>query len=240
MRKILLIFTLAFTAATILTCCGNDNNDNEDNRLADNDSTIILHADSTAKPSPVVHSLPTHIVPGRLRDIFNDSNYTQLTAATANGIVPITDLRSAYNLRVPIVKIHTCDAYMLDSLSNSMPYLVPKAAQLLKDIGHGFSDTIKARGGKAYRIKVTSMMRSDYSVYQLRRHNRNASENSCHRYGTTFDVSWIKFDCQDSSYVVSLEDLKNILGEIMYEKRSKGLCYVKFETKQGCFHVTVR
>lgn len=201
---------------------------------------VVIDPGKAPAANAKVHSLPTHIVPGRLRDIFTDSNHLQLRAAKANGFEPIVDLRSAYNLKCPIVKIHTCDAYVLDPIQHSLPYLVPKAAELLRTIGKAFSDTIKARGGKAYRIKVTSLTRTDYSVGKLLKRNRNATSQSCHRYGTTFDISWIKFDCLDPSFVVSLEDLKNILAEVVYDQRQKGKCYVMFETKQGCFHITAR
>ena len=201
---------------------------------------VVIDPGKAPEANAKVHSLPTHIVPGRLRDIFTDSNYLQLRAAKANGFDPIVDLRSAYNLKRPIVKIHNCDAYALDPMQHSLPYLVPKAAELLHTIGKAFSDTIKARGGKAYRIRVTSLTRTDYSVSKLLKRNRNATSQSCHRYGTTFDISWIKFDCLDPSFVVSLEDLKNILAEVVYDQRQKGKCYVMFETKQGCFHITAR
>jgi len=121
-----------------------------------------------------------------------------------------------------------------------MPYLVPRATQLLKDIGRAFQDTVRARGGGEYRIKVTSLLRTEYSVSHLRRRNRNASEQSCHRYGTTFDVSWTKFDCLDTTRIASLEDLKNILAEIVEHNRQKGRCYAIYERRQGCFHITVR
>lgn len=84
------------------------------------------------------------------------------------------------------------------------------------------------------------MLRTDYSVAELQKHNRAASSQSCHRYGTTFDISWVKFDCMDPSYQISLESLKNILAEIVYDFRQRGKCYAIFENKQGCFHVTVR
>ena len=129
---------------------------------------------------------------------------------------------------------------MLDDLKASVPYLVPKAAQLLKEIGYAFQDSIRKRGGKAYRIKVTSVTRTDYSVSKLMRRNRAATENSCHRYGTTVDISWVKFDCMDPSMIVSLEDLKNILAEVVQGFRRQGRCYAIFERKSGCLHITVR
>ena len=39
--------------------------------------------------------------------------------------------------------------------------------------------------------------------------------------------------------LTSLEDLKNILAEIIYDQREKGRCYAMFE-RQGCFHITVK
>ena len=187
-----------------------------------------------------VHSLPVHVPPGRLAEVFRDTNDLQLTAAQAIGIKPLEGLRGIYSDRPLVVKVNTCDDYLIGDLTYSMPYLVPQAAVLLHDIGQAFRDTVKARGGKEYRIKVTSLMRSSYSVARLKRRNRAATDKSCHLYGTTFDISWTNFDCRDSSYVVSLEDLKNILAEIVWEKREQGRCYAIFERKRGCFHITAR
>ena len=187
-----------------------------------------------------IHRLPTYIEQRPLKEIFNDSNALQLEAAEKNGFQPVTSLRDAYHINKPLIRIFSCDAYMLDDLSASVPYLVPKAAQLLKEIGYAFQDSVKKRGGKAYRIKVTSVTRTVYSVSKLMRRNRAATENSCHRYGTTFDISWVKFDCMDPSMVISLEDLKNILAEVVLDFRRQDRCYAIFERKSGCLHITVR
>ena len=187
-----------------------------------------------------IHRLPTYIERRPLKQIFTDSNALQLVAAEKNGFKPVRSLRDAYNIDKPLIRIYSCDAYMVDDLSASVPYLVPKAAQLLKEIGYAFQDTIRKRGGKDYRIKVTSVTRTVYSVDKLMRRNRAATENSCHRYGTTFDISWVKFDCMDQSMVVSLEDLKNILAEVVLQFRKQGRCYAIFERKSGCLHITVR
>ena len=188
----------------------------------------------------VVHRLPTYIEMRPLKEIFNDSNSLQLQAAKANGFKPVFTLRDAYDIDKPLMRIYSCDAYMVDNLTASVPYLVPKAAQLLKEIGYAFQDTIKARGGKAYRFKVTSVTRTAHSVSKLIHRNYSASVNSCHQYGTTFDISWVKFDCMDPSMVISLEDLKNILAEVVEDFRSRGRCYAIFERKAGCLHITVR
>lgn len=187
-----------------------------------------------------IHRLPSYIEQRPLKEIFNDSNYLQLEAAEKNGFKPVRSLRDAYNIDRPLIRIYSCDAYMLDDLSASVPYLVPKAAQLLKEIGYAFQDSIRKRGGKDYRIKVTSVTRTNYSVAKLMRRNRAATENSCHQYGTTFDISWVRFDCMDPTMVVSLEDLKNILAEVVQDFRRQGRCYAIFERWSGCLHITVR
>ena len=187
-----------------------------------------------------VHRLPSYIEQRPLKEIFNDSNHLQLIAAEKNGFKPVNTLRDAYNIDKPLIRIYSCDAYMLDDLTASVPYLVPKAAQLLKEIGYAFQDSIRKRGGKSYRIKVTSVTRTKFSVAKLMRRNRTATENSCHSYGTTFDISWVRFDCMDTSMVISLEDLKNILAEVVQDFRRQGRCYAIFERWSGCLHITVR
>lgn len=176
---------------------------------------------------------------GKFTEIFNDYNPVQVPHAKKNGIEPITNLHDAYRLRQPLVKIATCDAYYLDELTHSMPYLVPKAAKLLEDIGCAFADTIKARGGSAYRIVVTSCTRSRHTVNKLLKVNNNASENSCHMNGTTFDLSWVHFEPLDNDYILNRNDLKDLLGEILYDFRLKNRCTVLFEEGQCCFHITV-
>ncbi len=204
---------------------------------------VTINGNGVEQPAKIdgkVHSLRVKMLGGRLSDIFSDSNAIQLEAAEKIGITPITDLRTAYNLRTPIRKVNTCDAYVVDSLRHSMPYLIPKAADLLAEIGQAFTDTVSARGGKKYKIKVTSVMRTDNTVSSLRKRNRNATTSSCHRFGTTFDISYTRFICCDSSYIVSQADLKNILAEVLYDLRKEGRCYVKYEVKQSCFHITTR
>ena len=83
-------------------------------------------------------------------------------------------------------------------------------------------------------------MRTPLTVAKLRRINRNATSASAHQYGTTFDISYSRFICDSLSVNRSFEDLKNLLGEILYDLREEGRCYVVFERKQSCFHVTAR
>ncbi len=244
MRPPLWIATVLLPLLAVLGACSDDNNQSCSSSTPP-DTLVTLHPRALCQllndlgDDGNVQRLHVNAL-GRLREVFNDTNDMQLPAAVAGGIDPVNDLRSAYHLKRPIQRIYSCDEFVLDSLWMSMPYLVPRAAQLLKDIGRTFQDTVRARGGGGYRIKVTSVLRTEYSASRLRRRNRNASDQSCHRYGTTFDISWTKFDCQDTTRLVSLEDLKNILAEVIQDKRQQGRCYAIYERRQGCFHVTVR
>lgn len=178
---------------------------------------------------------------GSLGRSFNDSNYLHLQAASAIGIAPLTDPRSAWQAGGRLARIATCEDYYIDNLTHSVPYLVPDAARLLADIGHAFRDTLQARGGGDYRIKVTSVLRTPRLVKHLRRRNRNSVDSSAHLFGTTFDISYSKFICNRPGGVYrTQEDLKNLLAEIIWEMRQQGRCYVKYERKQSCFHVTAR
>jgi len=245
LHHILLAIACGLVVTVSVGACSGSNaeGDSEYERDTAYISVLIPDKETEIVSGPVdstVHSLPVHVPPGYLATIFRDTNDLQLTAARAVGFEPLHGITGAYDTRHNVVKITTCDDYLVADLSYSMPYLIPRAARLLHDIGRAFRDTIKARGGKEYRIKVTSLMRTSYSVSRLKRRNRAATDSSCHLYGTTFDISWTNFDCRDSSYIVSLEDLKNILAEIVYDKREQGRCYAIYERKRGCFHITTR
>lgn len=178
---------------------------------------------------------------GPLRRVFNDSNHVQLEAAKVLGISPINLSGEILKLKRPMVEVKSCKEFYLDELTHSFPYLVPEASQLLHDIGQAFNDSLAARGGGAYRIKVTSVLRTPSTVKRLRRVNRNATEESTHAYGTTFDISYSKFICDDANAPHrTFEDLKNLLAEVLNDMRNQGRCFVKFEYRQSCFHITTR
>lgn len=176
---------------------------------------------------------------GRLADVFNDSNHIQLAHAERLGITPITDVRSLYRTRRPIVKVETNKDFRVDELTHSLPFLVPEAERLLHDIGRSFTDSVKARKGGDYRIIVTSVLRTPSTVRRLTRVNRNAVSKSTHQFATTFDITYTRFEPTGNSDPTSAEDLKNILGEILYDMRNQGRCLVKFERKSPCYHITV-
>ncbi|MDE7125015.1 MAG: hypothetical protein K2O12_00840, partial [Muribaculaceae bacterium] len=107
-------------------------------------------------------------------------------------------------------------------------------------IGRAFNDSLRARGGGEYRMRLTSVLRTRATVKKLRRVNRNAIDASAHQYATTFDIAYNKFICDGTNHPRTAVDLKNLLAEIIEDMRLAGRCYVKYEYKQACFHITVR
>ncbi len=177
---------------------------------------------------------------GNLRPYFNDSNYVHWQEAESYGLQPLSDTRSHWQLNRPIIKVTTCADYFLDTLIFSRPYLVPEAAATLREIGHRFRDTIAARGGGDYRIKVTSVLRTPQTVRRLRRRNRNAIDSSVHQLGTTFDISYASFVASSPAPARSVDDLKGILAEVLKAMREENKIWVKYEVGQPCFHITAR
>ena len=199
-----------------------------------------LDLDTNWKDANGDHHILIDPLPDSYDSIFVDYNAVQIPYAEKNGIEPIRNFHDAYRLRQPLVRIETCEAYYLDSLTHSMPFLVPKAAKLLEEIGCAFADSVMAHGGSQYRIVVTSCTRSLYTVSKLLRVNRNATPRSCHMYGTTFDLSWTHYEPYNNDYRINREDLKNILGHVLLDFRNKNRCTVLHEKGQCCFHITVK
>lgn len=177
---------------------------------------------------------------GNLRPYFNDSNHIHRASAERYGIRPLTDTRSHWQHTREIVKVTTCPDFYLDTLIHSRPYLVPRAAETLHEIGRRFRDTIDARGGGDYRIKVTSLLRTPATIKRLRRRNRNAIDSSVHQLGTTFDISYASFVASSPAPARSVDDLKGILAEVLRAMREEGKIWVKYEVGQPCFHITAR
>lgn len=227
--------------SSAMTGCGCSRSTDED--LPADDAEAVVMPDSTLESNNEEEAavrLYVRPLGGSLGAVFNDINNVHLPVAQELGISPINGLRDAWNVNRPLKRIESCDAYRVDKLTHSLPYLIPEAADLLQEIGTRFNDTLAARGGGNYQIKVTSVLRTEGAVKKLRRNNINATQQSAHRYGTTFDISYSKFVCDSVTVPRTQEDLKNLLGEILKDLREEGRCYVKYERKQGCFHITAR
>ncbi len=176
---------------------------------------------------------------GNLARQFTDLNEAHLTYARRIGIRPIRSTQDIMRLNHAIVHVKSCNNYKVDRLTHSYPYLVPGAAELLDSIGARFNRKLAERSGGHYRIKVTSLLRTEESVRRLKKGNVNSTSNSAHLYGTTFDISYVDFDeAMLNTRKLNDGQLKNLLAEVLLDLREEGKCLVKYERKQGCFHIT--
>ena len=176
---------------------------------------------------------------------FPDTQAVQLTAAMKWGVKRVKDRADAENRKNELVYVGANPYYHIDRLYSSIPYLVPRAAVLLQDIGTAFYDSLYVKGIPLHRLIVTSVLRSEADVKKLRRHNGNATENSCHLYGTTFDICYNRYETVENPdgparRAVRNDSLKYVLSEVLRDMHEQGRCYIKYEVKQGCFHMTVR
>lgn len=170
---------------------------------------------------------------------FNDLNDRHLQGARRWGIRPIGSAAELKRMKAQMEEVRSCRLYEVDELTHSQPYLVPRAADLLQTIGRNFRDSLSAKNLPSYRIIVTSVLRTNESVKKLRRKNTNASANSAHIFGTTFDVAYARFK-KTGFGEADNDKLKSVLAEVLRDLRNTKQCYVRYEYKQGCFHITVR
>lgn len=168
---------------------------------------------------------------------FNDMNDRHLRAAKEWGIQPVMADGDFEKQRRKLTEIKSCRHYAVDNLTHSLPYLVPRAEKLLETIGRNFRDSLDSKGLPDRKIIVTSVLRTAGTVKQLQKKNINASANSAHIYGTTFDVAYARYR---GAAKEETDKLKTVLAEVLRDLRNEKKCYVRYEFKQGCFHITAR
>lgn len=179
------------------------------------------------------------------QNTFNDLNDVQMKSARRWGVSPVANRAEADKRMHELVNIECSPYFHVDKLNSSVAYLVPKAAVLLNDIGRSYFDSLQIKGIPLHKVIITSVLRTEDDIRKLRTHNANATENSCHLYGTTFDLCYNRYVTVDDPdapgrRAVRNDSLKWVLSEVLRDLRQKDRCYVKYEVKQGCFHITVR
>jgi hypothetical protein len=170
---------------------------------------------------------------------FNDLNDKHLAAARLHGIEPIASADEVRHATRALKKISSGRRYQVDRLTHSLPYLVPEARALLEDIAGNFQDSLRAKGLPPHALIVTSLLRTGGDVKRLRGQNGNASERSAHLFATTFDIAHARYKPLGRE-TASVDKLKSVLAEVLRDLRARRRCYVRYEYKQVCFHVTVR
>lgn len=231
------------SSATIKMTASNFADNNKNSSVTENvDAASLKNYNHTLeygeKPHPIrsVHSF---------KECFPDTNSVQLAAAQRWGVKPVKNREDAEQRKTELVYIGASPYYYVDPLRQSIPYMVPRAAILLEDIGRAFYDSLSVKGVPLHKIIVTSVLRTQEDVMKLRRFNGNATENSCHLYGTTLDICYNRYKTVEdpdgpARRVVRNDTLKYILSEVLRDMRQNERCYIKYEVKQGCFHLTVR
>ena len=175
---------------------------------------------------------------------FPDQQDVQILAANKHGVNPVQNREEAEHSKGKLVYVGSNPFFYVDKLNSSIPYLVPRASVLLQDIGRAYFDSLQIKGIPLHKIIVTSILRTKDDVAKLRTRNGNATENSCHLYGTTFDVCYNRYKQiqtrQQPRRQVQNDTLKWVLSEVLRDIRDRNRCLVKYEVKQGCFHITVK
>ena len=177
---------------------------------------------------------------------FPDVQDVQIVAAKHWGVRPVRNRKEAEHRRKELVYVGANPLYCIDkNMTHSIPYLVPRASHLLSTIGRNYLDSLYIKGIPLHRIIVSSVLRTEDDVARLTQRNGNASDQSCHRFGTTFDICYNRFSTvsppgKPERRAVQNDTLKWVLSEVLRDIREQEKCYIKYEVKQGCFHITVR
>lgn len=229
---------------------GQGNEDANGNKSAGAQSVVELQSSDSARAGSRFFKADGSLVKNRIFSVpgfslsFPDQNDVQLLAAQKYGVKPVLDREDAEKRKSELVYVGSNQYFHVDRLRNSIPYLVPRASVLLQDVGRSFFDSLQIKGIPLHKIIVTSVLRSKADVESLRGKNSNATQNSCHLYGTTFDVCYNRYKTVEAPgerrRAVRNDTLKWVLAEVLRDMRESGRCYVKYEVHQGCFHITVK
>ncbi len=223
--------------------------------LAQERARIVARVDSVDRALRKVRGL-TREERAALRQ---DVNAEQLAVAQSGGVRAsgegeVARLRRSGRL----VELEDTTSYwVLRDLTHSVPLSTPSARGMLLEASRRFQARMDEMGLPRFRLTVTSVLRTDESQADLRKGNANAAAGvSTHEYGTTMDISHIRFappaatglppelaQLQDSL----MEDvakrhataLQGELGRVLGQMRREGKVKVMMERQQPVYHTTV-
>lgn len=169
---------------------------------------------------------------------FADMQAKHIQAAKRLGF-PSAPLNDKKSIRVTagLTKVKSCKYFKVAEMKYASPYLTPVAKERLYQLSKEFSDACHAQGLPKARLIVTSMLRTENDVQELKKNNKNAVDHSAHMYGTTFDISWSYYQCLQKH--VDGNEYLLVLAEILRKNREEGVIFVRYETAQQCFHITI-
>ncbi|MBZ4191508.1 DUF5715 family protein [Niabella sp. 3A5MI-3] len=136
-----------------------------------------------------------------------------------------------YVSKKKLTRVSSGKGYRVQKLNYSSPYLTPRAKTVLNQIARSFNAQTRSS------FTITSLTRTLHSQSRLRRVNGNATSGvSSHNYGSSFDISYIRFNGRKGPNKRLERALHTILAN--YQARGK-ILFIK-EYYVSCFHVTVR
>lgn len=181
-------------------------------------------------------------------DLYRDFNVVHLKHAKQNGISPFNSNAdfehgiAALLKEDKLVEISDNSYYRICKLTHSHPYLTPAAKQFLNDLGEIFHEKLDEKEMPGYYFQISSLLRTKENQKNLSRNNGNASSNSSHLYGTTFDIPYftlVKRTFLWNESEVMDGNASKLLSEAIGEMRKEGRCVAVTEKNERCFHITV-
>lgn len=172
---------------------------------------------------------------------FDDINDAHVELAKAVGLKSIPKDRDAV-VKDKLSLVADNEYYIVDNLRYSVPYLTKTAAAELNAIGKAFNDSLKRKQFPEYKLVVSSVLRTQADLERLRRSgNPNASDNSAHCYGTTFDITYTRYfrEVETDEFMQPYE-LTKVLAEVLRDQKKAGRILVKYEKHEHCFHITAK
>jgi hypothetical protein len=164
-------------------------------------------------------------------NIKNDTYRKHINAAVSKGVTLINN-DASLNSSVrnnKLVKVRGSVGYKVQPLTHSYGFLTPQTKSVLDNMGQEFSN----RTGTYFTL--TSLTRTVVQQKKLTKSNSNATKNtSSHSYGVSFDISYVRVHgCSQSFFQRELQ-------VILKKYQSSGKILVIKESRQRCYHVTVK
>jgi len=166
--------------------------------------------------------------------LFQDQIPVHENAYKYEGIKPKNDFDDLQKLieNRTLIEIKTSEYYIVEPMGASLPALLPKGITFINKLSREYRALCDQKNIEYIPFRITSATRTIKSVKALMKDNGNAIENSAHLKGKTIDITYLtskKHTKQKELFIQTLAKLKD-----------QGLCYVKFEVKMKCLHITCR
>ena len=201
---------------------------------------------------PVKHHIEAILHPAPIGTVsvnrYRDLNVIHLIYAKRGGISPFNTNKEfeqeigALMKDGKLAEITDNSYYRVCDLTYSHPYLMPEAKKFLEDLGKSFQKKLEEKDLPKYYFQISSLLRTKENQKKLSRTNGNATTNSSHMYGTTFDIPYftlVKRTFLWKEAEVTDGRAAKLLSEAIGELRKEGRCIVVTERNETCFHITV-